>query len=76
MESRQEVKVSEEEILESERKERPLVLDPIVIASFGDFHAAFMKYLSCSYKGAGCTAQSKPPSGPGESQTGTSSGNR
>ena len=71
-----EVKVTGEEILETERKERPLVLDPIIIASFGDFQAAFRKYLSYSYKDSGCTSQSAPPSGPGENQTGTSSGSQ
>ncbi len=76
MEPPKESKVTAEEILDAERKERPLVLDPIVIASFGDFQAAFRKYLSYSCKAAGCTDQSMPPSGPGETQTGTSSGNR
>ena len=76
MEGTKECKVTVEEILETERKERPLLLDPIVIASFGDFQAAFRKYLSYSYKGVGCTGQSKPPNDPGETQTGTSSGNR
>lgn len=75
MESVKESKVTAEEILETERKERPLVLDPIVIASFGDFQAAFKKFLSYSYKGVGCTGQSTPLNGPGETQTGTSSGN-
>ena len=76
MEASHEIKVSADEILEQEKKVRPLVLDPIVIASFGDFHAAFKKYLSYSYKDSGCTSQSKPPNGPGENQTGTSSENQ
>jgi hypothetical protein len=76
MASQQEVKVSEEEILEAERKERPLLLDPIIVASFGDFHAAFLKYLSCSYKGVGCTGQSTRPNGPDGMKNETSSGNR
>ncbi len=76
MDARKESKVTAEEILDAERKERPLVLDPIVIASFGDFQAAFRKYLSYSCKDSGCTSQSKPPSDPGEKKTGTSSGTR
>ena len=76
MEPHPEVKVTGEEILEAERKVRPLVLDPIIIASFGDFQAAFKKYLSYSYKDSGCTSQSTPPSGPGGTQTGTSSANQ
>ena len=64
MESHTEIKVTAEEILESERKERPLVLDPIVIASFGDFRLAFLKYLSYSYKDSGCTSQSTPQGDP------------
>lgn len=67
-----EVKVSAEQILEAEQKQRALVLDPIVIASFGDFHATFKKYLSSSCKAAGCIGQSGPLSGLGGSQTGTS----
>ncbi len=77
MSQSQEVPVSADEILEAERKERPLLLDPIVIASFGDFHAAFKTYLNYSLcKVSGCTAQSKPPSVPGVTQTGTSSETR
>lgn len=73
MEAHPESKVTEEEILETERKERPLVLDPIIIASFGDFQAAFKKYLSYLCKDSGCTSQSAQPNGLDASQTGTSS---
>jgi hypothetical protein len=69
MEAGKEVKVTAEEILEAEQKVRPIVLDPIVIASFGDFHAAFKKYLSFSYKDSGCTGQSKRPGAPDGNQT-------
>lgn len=76
MNQNKESKVTAEEILDAERKERPLVLDPIVIASFGDFQAAFRKYISYSCKDSGCTSQSRPPSGPDEKKTGTSSETR
>lgn len=64
------VNVSAEQILETEQKVRPLVLDPIVIASFGDFHKAFKAYLSSLCKDSGCTSQSKPKVGLGGSGTG------
>jgi hypothetical protein len=57
-------------------KQRPLILDPIVIASFGDFHIALKAQLSSLCKDSGCTSQSTPQSYPAGSQTGTSSGNQ
>lgn len=32
-------------ILDTEPKQRPLVLDPVVIAYFGDFHKDLVAYL-------------------------------
>jgi hypothetical protein len=57
-------------------KQRPLILDPIVIASFGDFHAAIKAQLSYLCKDSGCTSQSTQLNGPGGSQTETSSANQ
>ena len=63
---------SADEILEQEKKVRPLTLDPIVVASFGDLFSGLKDLLTClSYKAARDTSQSKPPNGPGGSGTGT-----
>jgi hypothetical protein len=42
-------------ILDTEPKQRPLVLDPIVIAYFGDFHKDLVTYLT-----AVCTVAKQP----------------
>jgi hypothetical protein len=57
-------------------KQRPLILDPIVIASFGDFHTALKAQLSYLCKDSGCTSQSTQKSSPVGSQTETSSVNQ
>jgi len=56
------VKITVEELEAVQPKERPLVLDPIVIASFGDLAAQLRAYISCLYKATGYTSQSTPQS--------------
>lgn len=52
-------------------KPRPLVLDPVVIATFGDFHASLRAHLTncLLYKDSGCTSQSTQQDGLGGSGT-------
>lgn len=50
-------------------RQRILTLDPVIIAAFGDFHAALKKQISCLCKDSGCTSQSVPQGGPGGSKT-------
>jgi hypothetical protein len=53
------VKITVEELEAIQPKERPLVLDPIVIATFGDLAKDLRMYISCLYKATGYTSQSK-----------------
>jgi hypothetical protein len=59
------VTVSEESILKQEKKERPLILDPIVISYFSEFHQQSKELLNFLCKAVHDTAQSKPQGGPG-----------
>ena len=62
---------SAEAILETEKKLRPLTLDPIVVASLADFHKHLKEVVTyCSCKAERDTSQSKPPNGLGGSGTG------
>jgi len=58
------VKISAEELEAIQAKERPLVLDPIVIATFGDIAIDLRHYLNSLCKATGYTYQSKPQSDP------------
>ena len=59
------VTVSEESILKQEKKERPLVLDPIIISYFSEFQHQFKTLLNSSCKAVLDTDRSKPQGGPG-----------
>jgi hydroxymethylpyrimidine/phosphomethylpyrimidine kinase len=56
------VKITAEELETVQPKERSLVLDPIVIATFGDLASQLRAYINCLCKATGCTFQSKPQS--------------
>ena len=60
------VTVSEESILKQEKKERPLILDPIVISYFGEFQQQFKTILNSSCKAVRDTDRSKPQDGLGD----------
>ena len=60
------VTVSEESILKQEKKERPLILDPIVISYFSEFHHQFKGLLNSSCKAVLDTDRSKPQDGLGD----------
>jgi hypothetical protein len=59
------VTLTAEQILELEKKARPLILDPIIISSFGEFQLEFRHLLNSLCKVAHDTAQSKKQGGPG-----------
>lgn len=69
MEEKKETNVKKEirieEIEAIQPKERPLYLEPIVIAHFGDICNELKQYINCLYKATGYTFPSKPQCGPG-----------
>ena len=56
------VKITAEELETVQPKERSLVLDPIVVATFGDLAHQLRVYISSLCKATGYTSQSKPQS--------------
>jgi hypothetical protein len=56
------VKITAEELETVQPKERSLVLDPIVIATFGDLASQLRTYINSLCKATGYTSQSKPQS--------------
>lgn len=58
------VKITAEELETVQPKERSLVLDPIVIATFGDLAIQLKTYLNSLYRATGYTSLSKPQSDP------------
>lgn len=59
------IPVSEETILKQEKKERPLVLDPIIISYFGEFRNDMKSVLSSLCTAGHGIGQSKQRGGPG-----------
>ena len=58
------VKITAEELETVQPKERSLVLDPIVIATFGDLAIQLKTYLNSLCRATGYTSLSKPQSDP------------
>jgi hypothetical protein len=56
------VKPTAEELETVQPKERSLVLDPIVIATFGDLAGQLRAYINSLCKATGYTSPSKPQS--------------
>ncbi len=56
------VKITAEELETVQPKERSLVLDPIVIATFGDIASQLRAYINSLCRATGYTCQSKPQS--------------
>lgn len=59
------VTLTAEQILDVEKKARPLILDPIVISTFGEVQIQFRHLVNSLCKVAHDTVQSKPQGGPG-----------
>ena len=58
------VKITAEELETIQPKERSLVLDPIIIATFGDIASELRIYINSLCRATGYTFQSKPQSDP------------
>lgn len=56
------VKITAEELETVQPKERSLVLDPIVVATFGDLAIQLKAYINSLCRVTGYTSQSKPQS--------------
>jgi len=56
------VKITVEELEAVQPKERPLILDPIVITTFGELASQLRTYINSLCRATGYTSQSKPQS--------------
>jgi hypothetical protein len=56
------VKITAEELEAVQPRERPLILDPIVITTFGELASQLRTYINSLCKATGYTSQSKPQS--------------
>ncbi len=56
------VKITAEELEAVQPRERPLILDPIVITTFGELASQLRTYINSLCRATGYTSQSKPQS--------------